>query len=64
MSQVPSAIKQLPGELEGDEGLADAGGERQQDTFQQFEPVRRHSLESELESSSAFSDSASAGLRR
>jgi hypothetical protein len=29
--QVPAALEQLPGELEGDEGLAGAGGQRQQD---------------------------------
>jgi hypothetical protein len=29
--QVPAALEQLPGDLEGDEGLAGAGGQRQQD---------------------------------
>ena len=29
--QVPAALEQLPGELEGDKGLAGAGGQRQQD---------------------------------
>ena len=30
-AQVPAALEQLPGDLEGDGGLAGAGGERQQD---------------------------------
>ena len=29
--QVPAAVKQLPGDLKGDGGLARAGGQRQQD---------------------------------
>ena len=31
VGEVPSALEQLPGELEGDEGLAGAGRQRQQD---------------------------------
>ena len=29
--QIPAAVEQLPGDLKGDEGLARAGGEREQD---------------------------------
>jgi hypothetical protein len=32
-AQVPAAVEQLPGDLEGDEGLARAGGQRQQDAL-------------------------------
>ena len=32
-AQVPAAVEELPGDLEGDEGLAGAGGEREQDAL-------------------------------
>ena len=32
-AQVPAAMEQLPGDLKGDEGLARAGGEGQQDAL-------------------------------
>ena len=39
-AQVPAAVEELPGDLEGDEGLAGAGGEREQDARR----ARRRSL--------------------
>jgi len=31
--QVPTAVEELPGDLEGDEGLAGAGGQREEDAL-------------------------------
>src|SRR5690606_15066574 len=43
-TQVPAAVKELPGQLKGDEGLASAGRKSQQDTL--F--LGRHSLQDAL----------------
>ena len=37
-AQVPTAVKELPGNLKRDEGFAGAGGEREQDTLACFPP--------------------------
>jgi len=48
VSQVPAARKQLPRDLEGDEGLTGPGGERQQDAGAPIGDRRQHPLAGEV----------------
>ena len=47
-AQVPAAVEQLPGNLEGDEGLARAGRQRQQDAIAPPGQRRQHALDGDV----------------
>ena len=47
-AQVPAAVEQLPGDLEGDEGLARAGGQRQQDAVAASGDGLQHALDGDV----------------
>jgi hypothetical protein len=48
LRQVPAAVEQLPGDLEGDEGLAGAGRQRQQDALAPLGHGRQHALDGDV----------------
>src|SRR5207248_3313519 len=47
-AQVPAAMEQLPADLKRDEGLAGAGGERQQDALAVLRDGLHHSLDRDV----------------
>ena len=47
-AQVPAAVEQLPGDLKGDEGLAGAGGEREQDRGRLVGDGLQHPLDGDV----------------
>jgi hypothetical protein len=48
VAQVPAALEELPGDLEGDEGLARAGGQRQQDALPLVGDGRQHPVDGDV----------------
>ena len=46
--QVPAAVEQLPGDLKGDEGLAGAGGQREQDALLPVGDGLQHPLDGDV----------------
>ena len=47
-AQVPAAVEQLPGDLKGDEGLAGAGGQREQDALLLGGDGLQHALDGDV----------------
>ena len=47
-AQVPAAVKELPRDLKGDEGLAGAGGEREQDALLVGGDGLQHALDGDV----------------
>ena len=47
-AQVPAAVEQLPGDLEGDERLARAGGQREQDALLPVGDRLQHALDGDV----------------